>query len=190
MSLYRVKAKRPRWESKNGVSGEGGGGKYHFQRGGGGINIVFRPKYRPLSKYAEILWLIALDTVHTNTKKKTAGHCDLQGQCYSNLYAYCNLKYIFPFLFPPFSLNLSNFPNAFMAGTKKLPMLWIRIHFCRFESGQNLNTDPDTSPDPWLAWLRQAKCQCKRFFQYFYLNKNDSVWQWESACAIIKLRIT
>jgi hypothetical protein len=26
-----------------------GGRKYHFQRGGGGINIVFEPKYRPLS---------------------------------------------------------------------------------------------------------------------------------------------
>ncbi len=24
------------------------GKKYHFQRGGGGINIVFGPKYRPL----------------------------------------------------------------------------------------------------------------------------------------------
>jgi hypothetical protein len=26
------------------------GKKYHFQKGGGGINIVFGPKYRPLRK--------------------------------------------------------------------------------------------------------------------------------------------
>jgi hypothetical protein len=26
------------------------GKKYHFQKGGGGINIVFGPKYRPLGK--------------------------------------------------------------------------------------------------------------------------------------------
>jgi hypothetical protein len=26
------------------------GGKNHFQKGGGGINIVFGPKYRPLEK--------------------------------------------------------------------------------------------------------------------------------------------
>ncbi len=34
---------------------KGKGKKYHFQNGGGGINIVFGPKYRPLlsSVYAE-----------------------------------------------------------------------------------------------------------------------------------------
>jgi hypothetical protein len=44
----RIKAKRPKWESKNDVSQEGE--KYHFQKGGG-INIVFGPKYRPLLFY-------------------------------------------------------------------------------------------------------------------------------------------
>jgi hypothetical protein len=30
------------------------GKKYHFQKGGGGINIVFGPKYRPLSIVVKI----------------------------------------------------------------------------------------------------------------------------------------
>jgi hypothetical protein len=43
----RIKAKKPRWKLKNDESKEGE--KYHFQKGGG-INIVFGPKYRPLKK--------------------------------------------------------------------------------------------------------------------------------------------
>ncbi len=46
----RIKAKRPQWESKIDMSREGE--KMSFSRGGGAINIVFGPKYRPLAFYS------------------------------------------------------------------------------------------------------------------------------------------